>query len=137
MFPNGKFHVVSLGTGTAKPKEFDPTLSTVAGQLADIITNTQTRADDFERDWNSNDGRYFRFSPPFLGDVGLEEADKLEDIRRFAVDYIDETRTGREFVGCAMQLAEPVGESLNQDSIPLEAGEQSLLERLRNLPSPT
>jgi hypothetical protein len=133
MFPSSAFHIVSLGTGTTKPKDFDPTLATVAGLLSEIITDTRRRADDFGRHWNSNNGHYFRFSPPFLGDIGLDESSKLEEIRRLAIDYIDDYQTGRQFADCAMKLAEPVGESLIEKSVSTDAAEQSVIERSHEL----
>lgn len=137
MFPHRKLHIVSLGTGTAAPSEFDPGLMSIANQLVSIITNSDKVANDFARSWDDAQGNYYRFSPPFLGALGLEEADKLEAIRGFAVDYVDETEAGRRLVDCAMRLVEPTGEllpSATPEQVPLN-DEEKLMQRLRDLPS--
>jgi len=64
------------------------------------------------RKWDDTKGQYFRFSPDFVGEIGLEESGELHQIRRLTVNWIDETETGRNFVACAEVISGRTGESL-------------------------
>ena len=82
VFPGRPIQLISLGTGDVRPSDFDPTLLTIAKQLAHMATETEHTAQEFQRSFEARrtrgeEGAYFRFSPEHLGDIGLEEAGKL------------------------------------------------------------
>ena len=112
MFPGRQLQIISLGTGKARPKEYNPGLVTVAKQLAEIASATHKEIQVFLRNWDASKGQCFRFSPDFVGEIGLEEAGQLDEIRRLTVDWIDETETGRNFVACAKAISGATGESV-------------------------
>ena len=70
--------LVYLGTGKPQLKAFDDTVVAVGRSVIDIATETQTTAALFHEEHEdlANQARYFRFNPPDVGDVGLEEAGK-------------------------------------------------------------
>jgi hypothetical protein len=115
MFPGRQLQIVSLGTGTARPKEYNPRLATIAKQLADIATATHNQTQEFLSTWDDSKGQYFRFSPDFVGEIGLEEAGQLDEIRRLTVGWIDETETSKNFVACAKAISGANGKSLEVD----------------------
>jgi hypothetical protein len=114
-FPGRQLQIVSLGTGTARPKEYNPGLVTVAKQLAEIATATHNQTQVFLRNWNNANGQYFRFSPNFVGEIGLEEAGQLDEIRRLTIDWIEETETSKNFVACAKAISGATGKSVEVD----------------------
>lgn len=108
MFPGRTQMIISLGTGIGKNTKFDPSLTTIALQLAKIATETERTADEFYRRDGAkaaNAGLYFRFNVPGLGDTGLEESEKLHEIRLLTEKYIDNSEVGRKVGSCAEQLA--------------------------------
>jgi hypothetical protein len=115
MFPGRQLQIVSLGTGTARPKEYNPRLATIAKQLADIATATHNQTQEFLSTWDDSKGQYFRFSPDFVGEIGLEEAGQLDEIRRLTVGWIDETETSKNFVACAKAISGATGKSVEVD----------------------
>lgn len=129
MFPGRQLQIVSLGTGTARLGEYDPGLATVAKQLADIATATHHQTQEFLRNWDVAKGEYFRFPPDFAGQIGLEEARQLDEIRRLTVEWIDKTETGRNFVACAKAISGVTGKSLEVDR------QDAAAKRVKNLES--
>lgn len=111
MFPGRSIDILSLGTGIQKNEEFKPGLADVAKQLARLATETRITANNFERA-REKDLRYFRFDPPDVGDIGLEEAARLPHVRRLTRKYIGEAEQSRKLRDCAQMLATPAGESL-------------------------
>lgn len=145
MFPDRTQLLISLGTGIVKEMKFDPTLTTVAIQLAKLATETERTANDFYRRDDARAakaGLYFRFNVPGLGEIGLEESKKLHDIELLTEKYLENPEVGQKVLSCAVQLSEgalvlpeissaipevPIATGVNVD------GEQNLHERLAKL----
>lgn len=110
IFSNREQTIISLGTGRASTKPFEPNLLTVAAYLANIATNTERQADEFHRRDNSKaarEGRYFRFSVPEIGDSFLTDAtnDDLNYLVKMTEKYIDDPETGSKLQFCSESLA--------------------------------
>ncbi|KAH6879001.1 acyl transferase/acyl hydrolase/lysophospholipase [Alternaria rosae] len=108
VFPGREQFIVSLGTGIGTPKEFHPTLASIAQTLADLNTQTERTADNFYRREDSKAakaGRYYRFNVPGMGDIGLEEADELLNIRVLTEKYLEASELGEKADACAKQIA--------------------------------
>jgi hypothetical protein len=112
IFPGRQYQIVSLGTGKAAPKEFNPRLATVAAQLAAIATDADSQAQTFLGQWDLAKGQYFRFTPDFVGEINLDEAEQLPQIRRLTFNWVDDPEIGRKFVACAEAITGTTGESL-------------------------
>lgn len=108
MFPGRTQLLISLGTGTGKDTKFDPSLLSVAHQLAQIATETERTADEFYRRDDARAakaGLYFRFNVPGLGVIGLEESERLNDIKSLTEKYIDNSEVGQKVLSCTEQLS--------------------------------
>lgn len=70
--------LVSIGTGKPALQGFGEKVTEVAKSIASIATETQTTANTFHLTHRklANRGGYFRFNPPDLNEVGLDEASK-------------------------------------------------------------
>ncbi|KAJ5669542.1 acyl transferase/acyl hydrolase/lysophospholipase [Penicillium macrosclerotiorum] len=103
--------IVSVGTGLEKIMKWQPSLATVAEDLARLATETERTADDFYRRNGAEAakaGRYFRFNVPGLGDIGLEESGQLRHIKRLTDRYINQAEVGYKVDSCAKQLTQGV-----------------------------
>jgi predicted acylesterase/phospholipase RssA len=109
MFEEREQMIVSLGTGIAGiPKKFDPHLHTVAIQLAEIATETETTANNFYRreDGKAADsGRYFRFNVPGIGVIDMDESTRLKEIKDLTDAYLEVAEISKKANSCAKQLA--------------------------------
>jgi calcium-independent phospholipase A2-gamma len=74
--------LVSIGTGKPALHGFGDKVTEVAKSIASIATETQATANTFHMYHRrlANRGGYFRFNPPDLGEVALDEADKKDII---------------------------------------------------------
>lgn len=84
--------ILSLGTGRPEIKEVGGSLKSFAKTLLQITVDTQNMATTFRRMHPSlakNDG-YFRFNPPYLDKVGLDEASKKGIIQERTEAYVHE-----------------------------------------------
>ncbi|KAK5122119.1 hypothetical protein LTR85_004365 [Meristemomyces frigidus] len=83
---------VSIGTGVPSLKGYrDQNLAAMFQTLVNISTASQTAAEDFRRQHSTmcNEGRFHRFDVDRgLGDIGLEEAAKVNDIRAATREYV-------------------------------------------------
>jgi hypothetical protein len=133
--------LISLGTGLASNVRFDPSIRSIHSDLVAIATDTERAAHDFERRDNARavlSNRYFRFSVPGIGDIGLEEAKELNAIREATNAYLALPVVGREQRTCAQELAE--GELVLPEAPVIESSEasasqeefQERLDRLRS-----
>lgn len=107
VFPGREQLIVSLGTGLENIREFEPSLTTVAIDLAGLATETERTASDFYNRHRGT-GRYFRFNVPQLGQIGLEESTQLHDITRLTKNYLNGTEVVDKVDLCAHKLAEGV-----------------------------
>lgn len=137
--------IISVGTGLEKIMKFQPSLATVATDLARLASETEKTADIFFRKDGATAaeaGRYFRFDVPGLGDIGLEESKKLRDIKRLTERYINIGEVGRKIYWCAKEVAGAYAlfkvpmvpkASTNKDS---SSQDEILNERFRKLKAP-
>jgi predicted acylesterase/phospholipase RssA len=109
MFRDCESLLISLGTGIASDKEYNPNVFTIANELAELATRTRGEADNFMR----RDGakaarakRYFRFDIPGIGDIGLEEADELHIIKLVSEKFLNDPKIGMKIRRCSEQLTE-------------------------------
>ncbi|WPH02326.1 Hypothetical protein R9X50_00518900 [Acrodontium crateriforme] len=75
--------VLSVGTGKPNLRAFGENLKDVGQSLLDMATETDRTAERFyenHEDLSNRDG-YFRFNPPYLDEVGMDEGDKQAIIR--------------------------------------------------------
>jgi calcium-independent phospholipase A2-gamma len=74
--------LVSIGTGKPALHGFGDKVTEVAKSIASIATETQATANMFHMCHRrlANRGGYFRFNPPDLGEVALDEAGKKDII---------------------------------------------------------
>jgi predicted acylesterase/phospholipase RssA len=148
IFQDREQRIISLGTGIARSKKFDPAMLSIAKALAKIATETELTANDFHR---RNDceaaqaGRYFRFNVPGIGDISMEEAEKLNDITNLTEAYLEQAEISKKALLCARKLAGGTymgkdttkSESLHVEGQKADGNpELSLLERMHRLKSP-
>ena len=108
MFEGREQLIISLGTGIGSPEKFDPKLLTVARLLGGLATETENTANDFYRREDgkaAKAGRYFRFNVPGMGDIGMDETKKLNDIKLLTNQYLEGAELGQKADLCAKQLA--------------------------------
>ncbi|KAH8911269.1 hypothetical protein BR93DRAFT_965075 [Coniochaeta sp. PMI_546] len=108
MFEDREQMIVSLGTGTGNLDKFDPKLRNVAQLLGKLATETERTADDFYRREDAKaakSGRYFRFSVPGMGDIGMHEHEKLNVVRLFTEGYLERAEVAQKAALCARVLA--------------------------------
>jgi predicted acylesterase/phospholipase RssA len=139
MFREDETLLISLGTGIASDREYNPNLFTITHQLVDLATRTQGEADAFIRREGgkaARANRYFRFNTPGIGDIGLEEADKLLQIKLVSEKYLNNSEVGMKVTSCSQQLALgelELPEPLRSESLPNNATDlQERLDRLRS-----
>jgi calcium-independent phospholipase A2-gamma len=87
--------LVSIGTGKPALQSFGDKLTEVGKSIIAIVTETQETAKAFynmNRRLADRDG-YFRFNPPDLSDVGLDEANKVDIISSRTEAYGTEPET--------------------------------------------
>ncbi|CZR67325.1 uncharacterized protein PAC_17224 [Phialocephala subalpina] len=107
--------IISLGTGVAADKVFNPNLLTIGKALADIATNTQREADAFFRRDGGQDalqGRCFRFDVPGIGDIELDEVKQLDRIAAASEKFLNDPEVGMKVKKCSEQLAGEVYRTL-------------------------
>lgn len=115
--------IVSVGTGLVLTKAFDPSIKTVAEDLANIATDTERVADEFFRRDGSklaNENRYFRFNVPEIGEKGLAESsdEDLTYLEEMTLAYVDKGQIAKELRTCSTKLAEGASVSIIQ-SVPV------------------
>lgn len=103
--------IVSLGTGLVMTKAFDPSIKTIAKDLADIAADTERVADEFFRRDGSrlaNENRYFRFNVPHIGEKGLAESspEGLMYLEKMTLTYVNNAQITEEMQTCSTKLAE-------------------------------
>ncbi|KAJ4989895.1 ankyrin repeat protein [Stagonosporopsis vannaccii] len=99
--------LVSIGTGIPSLKAFGSTLKAVGETMLSMATETETTARKFERRHTKLDSedRYFRFNVESgLGDIGLEEADKIPAIASATRLYLVAERNKKRLESCAGNL---------------------------------
>jgi len=82
--------LLSIGTGKPALSAFGQSLKEVGESIIKIATETQRTANNFHEmheELANRDG-YFRFNPPDISDIGLEEASKRNIIEARTEDYI-------------------------------------------------
>jgi predicted acylesterase/phospholipase RssA len=139
MFRDDETLLISLGTGIASDKEYNPNLFTITNQLVGLATRTQGEADTFIRREGGKAARakrYFRFDIPGIGDIGLEEADKLLQIKLASEKFLNNPEVGMKVTSCSEQLARgelALPETSRSDPVPNNATDlQERLDRLRS-----
>ncbi|RKK95799.1 hypothetical protein BFJ71_g8265 [Fusarium oxysporum] len=108
VFPNREQLIISLGTGIGKLRVFEPSLSNVAQLLGDLESEIEKTADSFYRREDgkaATAGQYYRFNVPDIGDVGLEEVQKLKENQDLTEIYLEGAEPGQKTNSCAEQLA--------------------------------
>jgi len=139
VFRDSETLLVSLGTGIASDKEYNPNVSTIANEIARLATRARGEADNFLR----RDGakaartkRYFRFDIPGIGDIGLEEAEKLHAIKLASENFLNDPEVGMKIRSCSEQFTKGeliLPETLRTD--PSSNSNTNLQERLDRLRS--
>ncbi|KAK6393510.1 hypothetical protein LTR65_002382 [Meristemomyces frigidus] len=101
---------VSIGTGVPSLRGYgDQNLVAMFQTLVDISTASQRAAEDFRRQHSTmcGEGRFHRFDVDRgLGDIGLEEAAKLNDIRAATREYVQTEIVHQGMEKCAEMLRE-------------------------------
>lgn len=145
MFPGQNQLLISLGTGIRREMKFDPSITTVAAQLAELATETERTADNFYRRDDARAakaGEYFRFNVPELGNIDLQETKQLREIELLTEKYLDNSEVGQKVLACSIQLSEgalflpniPLAVSEHSTaSIEYSSGKQELEQRLAKL----
>jgi len=135
MFENSETILISLGTGTVGTTEFDPNPVTIAKALARIATDTKRSSELYASrdDGKATDmGKYFRFNVPGLGSIGLDEAERMKDIRNQTEIYLNEAEVGKKAKRAAEMISR--SESLSiVTTVPSLSGADELQERLQML----
>jgi len=100
--------IISLGTGVGNPGKFEPKLHNVAELLGELATETEITANDFYRREDAKaakSGRYFRFNVPNMGDIGMHEHEKLDDVKLVTEGYLELAEVSQKADMCAKVLA--------------------------------
>lgn len=98
---------VSIGTGISRNGYISNSLKDILSALQAIATETEDTAEDFERNNRvlHRDNRYFRWNVDMgMGDIGLDEYDRLNDIMAATAEYMKRERRHQEVTKCAGQL---------------------------------
>jgi predicted acylesterase/phospholipase RssA len=101
--------LVSIGTGELLPQAFGPSVVSVGKALLTIATETRETAETFHthHSFLFQDKRAFRFNVGSgLEKVGLEEKDKIEDIRAATRSYLRLEDTHLRMQACIEKLEE-------------------------------
>jgi hypothetical protein len=87
--------LVSIGTGRPALRGFGEKITEVAKSIASIATETQNTANRFHLTHNklASRGGYFRFNPPDLSEVAIDEADKKGIIAERVEAYGNDAHT--------------------------------------------
>lgn len=132
--------IISLGTGIGNLDKFDPKLQNVARLLGKLATETERTANDFYRREDAKaakSGRYFRFSVPSMGDIGMHEHEKLNVVRLLTEGYLERADVAQTAEMCARVLArrayskERVFFQLQGHEVPSPFGQRGEWEPLR------
>jgi hypothetical protein len=102
--------LISIGTGVPSLKPVQDDVLGIWRTLKEIATETEKTAEQFRRDKAILDdgGRYYRFNVPHgLGDIGLEESKKKNEIAAATRRYIASQEVFRRLIGCASRLTIP------------------------------
>ncbi|KAK4918384.1 hypothetical protein LTR49_013776 [Elasticomyces elasticus] len=101
---------VSIGMGVPSLKPFnDSNVLAMGKTLVDIAIDCQKAAEDFQRDHPGmcRENRFYRFDVDRgLGDIGLEEADKVKEIRAATRLYVQLERVHTDLEACSEKLKE-------------------------------
>ncbi|KAF4551489.1 Hypothetical protein D9617_13g099890 [Elsinoe fawcettii] len=110
--------ILSVGTGVIPPFAIGATVPQVVRTLVEIATETEHTASDFHH--NNRDlvdrGAYYRFNPPYLNEIALDQAEKkpliaercelygsqphvLADMERWAIAAGEDFSTSHELEG--------------------------------------
>lgn len=107
---------VSIGMGVPSLKPFnDANLVSMGRTLVEIATDSQKAAEDFQKDHPAmcREGRFHRFDVDRgLEKVGLEEADKVKEIRAATRQYVQLERVHIAMDACSVKLKERESASL-------------------------
>lgn len=99
--------LVSIGTGVPSLKPFGPGIGEVAAALKAIATDSEAKAQQFQRLHSPlvKKGAVFRFNVQHgLEDVGLEEASRLGDIEAATDRYCSTQAIAQQLEDCAIKL---------------------------------
>jgi len=99
--------LVSIGTGVPSPKPFGPGLKDIFMALKTIATEVEATAKQFQRQhpFLDKQGALFRFNVLHgLGDIGLEEADRLGDIEACTYQYCASPTVLHQIETCVEKL---------------------------------
>jgi calcium-independent phospholipase A2-gamma len=89
--------LLSIGTGKPKLEAFGKSIWAVGQSIINIATETQATANRFESEYEDlfTEDRAFRFNPPDINEVGLEDASKKAIIAVRTEAYCNNPETGR------------------------------------------
>ena len=99
--------ILSVGTGKPTMKKIGSSLKEFGETILKRVSETQRTANDFLRmheELDNNNG-YFRFNPPELDEVGLDEAGKKDIIQQRTEFYgqeVEVVKTMKKFSGIAL-----------------------------------
>lgn len=101
--------VVSLGTGAAEIKGVSKNLLGFLRGSVDIMTDSETIADDFAASMMgknlASSRRYFRFSvPQGMSDLELDEYKETEKMSALTIEYLRKMTSGNDVNSCARSL---------------------------------
>lgn len=99
IWPDRDVRIISIGTGLCKTRTWDPKLITIIQDLADEATDLEKAAQEFYRRNNAAMAKawlYFRFNVPKLGNVGLDEVDRMKELEKHTLQYLDDGETGEK-----------------------------------------
>jgi len=135
MFANSDTILISLGTGTVATTEFDPNPANIAKAFVRIATDAKRSAELYasREDGKAADaGKYFRFNVPGLGSIGLDEANRMKDIRNQTEIYLNEAEVGKKAKRAVEMISQ--SESLSvATTVPSLLGADELQKRLQML----
>ncbi|KAK3319786.1 acyl transferase/acyl hydrolase/lysophospholipase [Cercophora scortea] len=98
--------LVSIGTGVAGSRSIGASPLSLVAALTDMATETEKTAVR----WESNkrhlqrDNKYFRWNAPDVGDVGLDESDRVNQLSAETDQYLSRERVHQEVKASAHQL---------------------------------
>jgi calcium-independent phospholipase A2-gamma len=112
--------LLSIGTGRPRQGVFGRSLKEVGETIIKIATETQVTADRFERGHESlfNENHAFRFNPPDIDEVGIEDADQKGLIAARTESYGNDADTRRRLTNFKEAAGEEQSASM-QDHIVL------------------
>lgn len=113
--------LLSVGTGKPALTDFGESVKDVASSIAKIATETQATADNFHEHHESlaNRDGYFRFNPPDISDIGLDEVSKRATIETRTEAFVNDPVTKQDmdrFQVASYQVGEEQSASLRDES---------------------